>query len=427
MPNESFKRKAANEKKEAIEGARSLFRSDRQNDPDIENAQENNLESECPTKTQNNTDIMASQNNNVGRNHDTIDELTPEEPPPDDLESPIPTHSILRKLKKKNATRPPSCTGCSKFSRSSKILMLTEVQHWNVQTEKVCQAKDEAIVLIRAFRPNLIRLGNNKISHRFTQYWTKLIRNLGNNKSPLQHIAGIMVQSFPALFLQSISDNNSDNKEAVERRLDKWKGGHFHKIMDEAEQIQITLKQGAKSKPKRRNNTKTLTAKFFEEQVIEALNDANIKKASQTFNPDNHGLLAWSKTVKDDLRQRFPISKSIISKRPSTATQFKETIILSNDIMIVVSQGNTKAGGISHVGYDQVKSMSYLKDTGPELLKAIAKTTMSLANNRIPNLYHWMALRTIQIAKKDGSGRPVGIGVVIRRICLKAINRKHHE
>lgn len=81
--------------------------------------------------------------------------------------------------------------------------------------------------------------------------------------------------------------------------------------------------------------------------------------------------------------------------------------------MLVVSQGNTKARGISHVGYDLVKSMSHLKGTGPELLKAIAETAMSLAIIRIPNLYHWMASRTIPITKKVGSECPVGIGDVI--------------
>ena len=38
-----------------------------------------------------------------------------------------------------------------------------------------------------------------------------------------------------------------------------------------------------------------------------------------------------------------------------------------------------------------------------------------------------MASRTIPILKKDGSCRPVGIGDVLRRVCLKPIERHHHE
>ena len=71
--------------------------------------------------------------------------------------------------------------------------------------------------------------------------------------------------------------------------------------------------------------------------------------------------------------------------------------------------------------------MVHLRDTGPYLLKVIAETASNLANMNIPNLCHWLATRTIPIEKKDGSGRPIGVGDIIRRVCLKAIERKYRD
>ena len=50
-----------------------------------------------------------------------------------------------------------------------------------------------------------------------------------------------------------------------------------------------------------------------------------------------------------------------------------------------------------------------------------------MANSRILHLRHFWATRTIPIKKKDGIGRPVGIGNIIRRICLKVIDQHHRQ
>lgn len=56
--------------------------------------------------------------------------------------------------------------------------------------------------------------------------WANLISSLGNRKPPLQHLARILIQLFPALALQAVYKNNIENHEAVNKRLELWRTGN---------------------------------------------------------------------------------------------------------------------------------------------------------------------------------------------------------
>lgn len=90
-------------------------------------------------------------------------------------------------------------------------------------------------------------------------------------------------------------------------------------------------------------------------------------------------------------------------------------------------QSTSKAGGISHIGYNILKRLVLLKLTGKILVSSITDLANGVANSRLKFLYHWLATRTIPVRKKDGSARPIGIGDVIRRVVLKVIDRQHSE
>ena len=68
-----------------------------------------------------------------------------------------------------------------------------------------------------------------------------------------------------------------------------------------------------------------------------------------------------------------------------------------------------------------------MKETGRSLVRACTDLANSIANKQLKNLTHFLATRTIPVRKKNGSARPVGIGDVIRRIVLKAIERQHRD
>ena len=69
--------------------------------------------------------------------------------------------------------------------------------------------------------------------------------------------------------------------------------------------------------------------------------------------------------------------------------------------------------------------MTKLKVTSNLLLNAIRDLTMSIANTKMDNLSHLMATRTSPVKKCNNGVRPVGVGEIIRRVCLKIIDRIH--
>ena len=65
--------------------------------------------------------------------------------------------------------------------------------------------------------------------------------------------------------------------------------------------------------------------------------------------------------------------------------------------------------------------------SGKSLLHELTNVANCLANKRIHNLSDFLPTRTLPIQKSDGIPRPVGIGDVVRRICLKVINQQYRN
>ena len=85
----------------------------------------------------------------------------------------------------------------------------------------------------------------------------------------------------------------------------------------------------------------------------------------------------------------------------------------------------SKAGGINHVGYHTVKNLIRLGKSGKSLIHELTNLANCLANKRIHNLSDFLATRALPIEKFDRTPRPIGIGDVVRRICLKVINQEY--
>ena len=135
------------------------------------------------------------------------------------------------------------CNTCRKLTNSNKIVMLKENEVWKISINEICQFGEKAIVQIRDFRPNLMHLGNNYSSLRFTKILSKLIVSLAYQKAPLQHQAAALIQVFPAIIIQCVGTNNVDNREACDRRLDQWTNGDLWTILTEAEAMQNKIKK----------------------------------------------------------------------------------------------------------------------------------------------------------------------------------------
>ena len=59
----------------------------------------------------------------------------------------------------------------------------------------------------------------------------------------LNHVAGVLIQIFPALMLQQCSTVRAENIDALSKRIALWEEGRLDDILNEAKFIQKGLKR----------------------------------------------------------------------------------------------------------------------------------------------------------------------------------------
>ena len=93
---------------------------------------------------------------------------------------------------------------------------------------------------------------------------------------------------------------------------------------------------------------------------------------------------------------------------------FHDTKIKFSSIYKIIAQGKSDSGGLSHIGNHTLLKLCKLKSSGNSLILSLTKLSNTLANEKVDNLYEFMATRCIPVKKQDGSSRPVGIGDILR-------------
>ena len=139
---------------------------------------------------------------------------------------------------------------------------------------------------------------------RFISYWSHIILSLTIKKSFLNHVAGALIQVYPALMLQQISTDRALNIEALSKRLNLWQEGRFDEILTEALFVQRELNRIKKIKPSAADKKNIEKLRF-----IKAVRVGDIRGATRTIDPDNFGVLEWNEDVKNKLSSKFPTSK----------------------------------------------------------------------------------------------------------------------
>ena len=127
------------------------------------------------------------------------------------------------------------------------------------------------------------------------------------------------------------------------------------------------------------------------------------------------------------LKDKFPSSDKVITTKDHKGADFTSSKILPGTIFRAIMASPSKAGGINHMGYHTLKKLIRLGKSGNSLIHELTNVANCLANKRIHNLSDFLATRTLPIQKSDGTPRPVGIGDVVRRICLKVINQQYRN
>ena len=191
--------------------------------------------------------------------------------------------------------------------------------------------------------------------------------------------------------------------------------------MSEAENIQRKFDNKQR---KKQTNKKASKNKL---QFLQAVENGQIRKATQYIDPDNYGLNSWSSEIKNELKLKYPNVNTLSTDKNSKDPLFHSTKINGSTIYKIISKTKSNSGGLSHIGSDTLLKLCNLKSSGNSLINSVTQLANQLANSRIDNLFHFMATRCIPVRKKDASTRPVGIGDILRRVSLKAIDSYHKK
>ena len=262
-------------------------------------------------------------------------------------------------------------------------------------------------------------IGTNESFIRFTSMYAHLIDSLCNKRNKIQHICGGLVQIFPALMLQKVSNVKDENYQKLADRLYQWEQGNWDTILQEANQLQENI---GKNKNVQRNQATDQKRRFLSD-----VGRGDIKSAALSVDPNNFGLNQWNDHTKTELKDKFPSNRNDILELPDNSPTFHSTKIEPATIYNIISKSKAKSGGINHLGYVTLFQMCKLKNCGNTLVQTICKLANQLANSKLPHLKHFLASRCIPVRKKDGSSRPVSIGDVLRRVCLRAIDLHHKQ
>ena len=328
----------------------------------------------------------------------------------------------------KNFESHTNCCSCQKIilKKNRHKLMLSGDKVWNIDITKLCSFTDTAFKSIIRYRPNLMRIGKSEPFVKFVNYWAYMIESLSNKRSSIQHMSGKLIQLFPCLMLQNMSTNNNLNRKILEERIAKWESGSFDEILNETNEIQLNIKKTKKNSSIDKSN-KPLISLNNKHRFLSSIKAGDIKASAQSIDPDNQGLNPWSEQVKIELKGKFPKNPELILDLPDNNTSFHSTHIDTKSIFEIIAKARGRSGGISHISYSNLFTMTKMKSCGNTLIQSITKLTNSLANQKLPYLEHFLASRLVPVRKKDGSTRPVCIGDIIRRVCLRSIDLHHKQ
>ena len=179
----------------------------------------------------------------------------------------------------------------------------------------------------------------------------------------IQHLCGSLVQVFPSLMLQKCSNKDKDNIEALSRRLALWEETKFDEILSEAKAIQSKLQSR-----KKKNRKTNVNAQF-----IKAVENGEIRKASQSIDPNNFGLNAWNDVVKQELKAKYPQESTMHKTKKVSDSLFHDTKIKCSSIYKIIAQGKSDSGGLSHIGNHTLLKLCKLKSSGNGQILSLTK------------------------------------------------------
>ena len=112
--------------------------------------------------------------------------------------------------------------------------------------------------------------------------------------------------------------------------------------MSEAENIQRKFDNKQR---KKQTNKKAGKNKL---QFLQAVENGQIRKATQYIDPDNYGLNSWSSEIKNELKLKYPNVNTLSTDKNSKDPLFHSTKINGSTIYKIISKTKSNSGGLSH-------------------------------------------------------------------------------
>ena len=188
------------------------------------------------------------------------------------------------------------CQKCSNKSTQSSICSA------GIDSKTLCDFTDRTYDSLIKAQHNIMPVNNNVLFSKLSEVWCRIITKMGNTKSPEQHFCGALIQSFPSIMLQKAGKSTKCNFEALEKRLGWWEAGDLVSLITDFENIQTSLSH----KPTRpKTATRNTTENSNVVQAVNAVENGNMRLAANILDPNKLGLLPWSESVEQKLKDSF--------------------------------------------------------------------------------------------------------------------------
>ena len=273
------------------------------------------------------------------------------------------------------------------------------------------------------WRRNLFKIPSGKAGIAFVRELARLFRSYGE-VSAMEGVALKAAMVIPSLLLQKPFSKSKvkDHANYLTRRLEQWLKGDVEAVMAESRSIQHQLTRTRNYTPQ----TDSQLARSFEKLMFEGKGKAALRLITQN---SNSGALRLNSEIKDALVNKHPprqpaVPSAILTTNNSTPDLHPVVfdVIDGNLICESALKSDGAAGPSSLDAAAWRRLCCSFKSASADLCDALALVARQISSSLVDPvaLQPFTAYRLIALDKYPGI-RPIGIGVVIRRIISKAI------
>ena len=206
----------------------------------------------------------------------------------------------------------------------------------------------------------------------------------------------------------------------MERRLELWEPGEVMELLKESEAIQKNMKVA----------NKTASVNEISKTITREMRKGNVHNAMKLLtNNIKNGVFPLNKKILEQLKQKHPQRRDsdpeiMLPDKPEEIHPIKVDSMDAENVREAAVKTRSGAGpsGLDTDGWKRIFTSNQFGDSTNDLCKTFAEVIKKLCTvkNQSTSLEAFLANRLIPLDKNLGL-RPIGVGEVLRRICLSRI------